>query len=74
MYTAVVFLDVEKTFETTWHPGCLLHELSNLQLSTSIIKLISSFLSSYYSESELCGCAVTVSFPKYLPWQVMHFL
>jgi hypothetical protein len=28
----------------------------------------------YYSESELCGGAVTVSFSKYRPWQVMHFL
>jgi hypothetical protein len=27
-----------------------------------------------YSESELCGGAVTVSFSKYLPWQAMHFL
>jgi hypothetical protein len=26
-----------------------------------------------YSESELCGGAVTVSFSKYLPWQAMHF-
>jgi len=25
--------------------------------------------SPYYSESELCGGAVTVSFSKYLPWQ-----
>jgi len=23
----------------------------------------------YYSESELCGGMVTVSFSKYLPWQ-----
>jgi hypothetical protein len=30
--------------------------------------------SPYYSESELCGDAVTVSFSKYLPWQAMHFL
>jgi hypothetical protein len=30
--------------------------------------------SPYYSESELCGVAVTVSFSKYLPWQAMHFL
>jgi hypothetical protein len=30
--------------------------------------------SPYYSESELYGGAVTVSFSKYLPWQVMHFL
>jgi hypothetical protein len=28
----------------------------------------------YYSESELCGGAVTVSLPKYLLWQAMHFL
>jgi hypothetical protein len=30
--------------------------------------------SPYYSGSELCGGAVTVSFSKYLPWQAMHFL
>jgi hypothetical protein len=30
--------------------------------------------SPYYSESELCGGAVTVSFSKYLLWQAMHFL
>jgi hypothetical protein len=30
--------------------------------------------SSYYSESELCGDAVTVSLSKHLPWQAMHFL
>jgi hypothetical protein len=30
--------------------------------------------SPYYSESELCGGAVTVSFSGCLPWQVMHFL
>jgi hypothetical protein len=30
--------------------------------------------SAYYSKSEFCGGAVTVSFSKYLPWQVMHFL
>jgi hypothetical protein len=30
--------------------------------------------SPYYSESELCGGAVTVSFSKYLPWQAMQFL
>jgi hypothetical protein len=30
--------------------------------------------SPYYSESELCGGAVTVSFSKYHHWQVMHFL
>jgi hypothetical protein len=30
--------------------------------------------SPYYSESELCGGVVMVSFSKYLPWQGMHFL
>jgi hypothetical protein len=30
--------------------------------------------SPYYSESQLCRSAVTVSFSKYLPWQAMHFL
>jgi hypothetical protein len=29
--------------------------------------------SPYYSESELCGGAMTVCFSKYLPWQAMHF-
>jgi hypothetical protein len=30
--------------------------------------------SPYYSESELCGGAVTVSFSKYLPWQAVNLL
>jgi hypothetical protein len=30
--------------------------------------------SPYYSGSELCGGAVTVSFSRYLPWQAMYFL
>jgi hypothetical protein len=30
--------------------------------------------SAYYSESGVCGGAVTVSFSKYLPWQAMPFL
>jgi hypothetical protein len=42
MSTAVVFLDIEKAFET-WHLG-LLYKLSTLQFSMSLIKLISSFL------------------------------
>jgi hypothetical protein len=42
--TAALFLDFEKAFDTTWHPG-LLCKLSKLQFSTSLIKLISSFLS-----------------------------
>jgi hypothetical protein len=44
MSTAAVFLDIEKTFGTTWHTG-LLYKLSKLQFSTSLIKLINSLLS-----------------------------
>jgi retron-type reverse transcriptase len=43
MSTATVFLDIEKTFDTMWHPG-LLYKLSILNFLTRIIKLISSFL------------------------------
>jgi hypothetical protein len=42
MSTTAVFLDIEKAFYTTWHSGLL---LSKLEFSTSLIKLISSFLS-----------------------------
>jgi hypothetical protein len=31
-------------------------------------------VSPYYSGSELCEGAVTVSFSMYLPWQATHFL
>jgi hypothetical protein len=44
MSTAAVFLDIEKAFDTTWHPG-LLYKLSKMHFLTSFIKLISSFLS-----------------------------
>jgi hypothetical protein len=43
MSTASVFLDIEKAFDTTWHPG-LLYKLSKLQFSTIIVKMIASFL------------------------------
>jgi hypothetical protein len=39
-----VFLDIEKAFDTTWHPG-LLYKLSKLKFLTNLVKLISSFLS-----------------------------
>jgi hypothetical protein len=42
--TAAAFLDIEKAFDTTWHPG-LLYKLFKLQFSTNLIKLIGSFLS-----------------------------
>jgi hypothetical protein len=43
MSTAVVFLDNETAFDTTWHPG-LLYKVLKLQLSINLIKLISSYL------------------------------
>jgi hypothetical protein len=33
-----------------------------------------NFVNPHYSESELRGGVVTVSFSKYLPWQAMYFL
>jgi hypothetical protein len=44
MSMAVVFLDIEKAFDTTWHTS-FLYKLSKLEFSISLIKLISSFLS-----------------------------
>jgi hypothetical protein len=44
MSTVAVFLDIEKAFDTTWHPG-LLYRLSKLQFSNNLLQLISSFLS-----------------------------
>jgi hypothetical protein len=38
-------------------------------------RAVSKFVDSpFYTDSEMCGGAVTVSFSKYLPWQAMHFL
>jgi hypothetical protein len=42
MLLAAVFLDIEKAFDTTWHTG-LLYKLSKLDLSASLIKLVSFF-------------------------------
>jgi hypothetical protein len=43
MSTAAVFLDTEKAFDKILHTD-LLYKLSELNLSISLIKLISSFL------------------------------
>jgi len=43
--TAAVFLDIEKSSDTAWHPG-LSYELSKWHFPAAIIHLISSFLSS----------------------------
>jgi hypothetical protein len=40
---AAVFLDIKKAFDIIWHSG-FLHKLSKLEFSTSLIKLIGSFL------------------------------
>jgi hypothetical protein len=42
MSTAVVFLDIEKVFDTTWHLG-LLYKLSELKFLISLIKIITFF-------------------------------
>jgi hypothetical protein len=43
MSTVTVFLDIEKALDTTWHDG-LLYKSFKLEFSTSVIKLINSFL------------------------------
>jgi hypothetical protein len=50
MSTAAVFLDIEKALDTTWHSG-LLYKLSKLEFSTSLIKLIDSFLTDKHLKS-----------------------
>jgi len=42
MSKAPVFLNIGKAFYNTWHPD-LSHELSKMQFSVRIIKLINSF-------------------------------
>jgi hypothetical protein len=44
MSTAAVFWNIEKAFDTTRHSG-LLYKFSKFEISTSLIKLIGSFLS-----------------------------
>jgi retron-type reverse transcriptase len=62
MSTAAVFLDIEKTFDTTWHP-VLLYKLSKLQFSNNLIKLISSFLTQRKFRVSVEGEAST---PRYM--------
>jgi hypothetical protein len=44
MPTAAVFLDIEKTIDTTWHPR-LLYKLSKSKFPVNLIWLINSYLS-----------------------------
>jgi hypothetical protein len=62
MSTAAVFLDIEKAFDTTWHPG-LLYKLSKLQFSTRLIKRINSFLSQRKFRVSVEG---EISTPRYM--------
>jgi hypothetical protein len=49
--------------------------MSLYEIMQYVRRLFEKFLDSpYYSELELCGGAVTVSFSRYLPCQAMHFL
>jgi hypothetical protein len=54
---AAVFLDIKKTFKTTWPCG-LLHELPELKFSSTLIKLVALFLAenlkSCYETNFLC--------------------
>jgi hypothetical protein len=59
------------------HPSYLMTSFNCIGHITrvNIRGLFKNFVDSpYYSESELCGGAVTVSFSKYPPSQAMHFL
>jgi hypothetical protein len=56
-------------------PTCPAHLILPDLITLIIRGPFAKFVNSpYYSKSELCGGAVTVSFSKYLPWQAMHFL
>jgi hypothetical protein len=62
MSTAAVFFDIEKAFDATWQPG-LFYKLSKLQYSTSLIKLIGSFLSQRKLRVSVEG---EISTPRYI--------
>jgi hypothetical protein len=75
MSMAAVFLDIMKAFGTTWHSD-LLYKFSELEFSTSLIKLIASFLTDrkfkalvegkFFMPREVAvGCLEVPSFPHY---------
>jgi hypothetical protein len=63
MSMAVVFLDIEKAFDTTWHSG-LLYKLSKLEFSTRLSKLIGSFLTQHKFRVSVEG---KMSMPRKMP-------
>jgi hypothetical protein len=75
MSMAAVFLDIMKAFGTTWHSG-LLYNFAELEFSTSLIKLITSFLTDrkfkalvegkfFMPREVVVGCLKVPSFPQY---------
>jgi hypothetical protein len=57
-----------------WKPriACRDHiKIDSIEIWGPFAKFVDS---PYYSESELCGGAMTVTFSKYLPWQAIYFL
>jgi hypothetical protein len=59
---------------TTWC-AIAINSATGFRITLCFPSAHSNFVvSSCYSESELCGGAVTVSFSKYLPLQAMNFL
>jgi hypothetical protein len=64
-------LSIHLYMNTHTHLSTHLFHLPSMYLRGSFAKFVDS---PYYSESELCGGAVTVPFSKYPPWQAMHFL
>jgi hypothetical protein len=66
MSTAAIFLDIEKAFDTTWHPG-LFYKLAKLKFSNNLIKLITSFLSERKFRVSVEG---ELSTPRYMQARV----
>jgi hypothetical protein len=68
------FSPADKKFSKMWC-NFRVNSLQQLDMSYVILGPFEKFVDShYYSESELCGGAMTVSFSKYLPWQAIHFI
>jgi len=73
-----LYSNVTVAKQDTHSPVSLLKTFRKELIMPMFLKIWGPFekfvVSPYYSESELCAGAVTVSFSEYLPWQVMHFL
>jgi hypothetical protein len=71
------YFKVQKTVPC-FEPYCAFVPL--IQICSSVLRILVGIYEDRlkstwtHSESELYGCAVTVSLSKYLPWQAMRFL